>query len=1155
MKTLTELVAPLRAQIRAFAFLHIYERQLRLAGLVLAGIATAVVFFAIGALIRILIGPVSLGPFNGEVASAISQSLPGLAVGYEQAAVQWSREEHRINVVILGARVLDEDQRIIAQAPKAEVDLAAGPFLHGKIEVQRISLVGVQLTLVRTKTGGLRLGLDRDAADNNVLERIREAIEHAKGGASSLSSFAVRHARLAFFDQLTGAFIVSPDANFDLSAGDTPQAKEMSSLEATIDSSIEISGSPAHLTAVVRLPKNSGPVTGDMSFTGLSLRALGQNAKTFNFLVPLDLKADVTGHFVLDHGTFLKYADLGVGASGAVYGLGSPLRVRTAKVVARYDGVTGRLLVDDASFEGDHAHEHMAGDGNLVFGVNNTLEKASLNLTVDQFSLNMPGLISRALSLGRIYMRAIYTPGDKTVTLEKFDVSGGPMNAQLKGAVVLNETRSPAVTVDGMINPMEVSDFLHYWPLHVGEGAREWMATNILKGRIGPIAIHADIKAGMLNMPALPDEALNLGVPLTGAAVVYVHGMTPIVNVNGHATLLGDTFKATIQSGNVGAIRVSNGDIAIPQLHAHGTVGDIRAHIDGTLADILRLIDEKPLRYASKFNLNPETSQGMTSNDVEVRVPMLRDAGTAEIGIAVKSAVANMAMTIGKSTRVTGNLVNFDITNSRLRAVGNMALGGGAVGIDWTEDFDTKSEFTSTIQTKGIVDDATRAALGLGTSGIVTGPVGVSGTLLGHHGQIRKANLSLDLTQATMAVDIINFRKPPGTPAAAQISAQFMNDGSARADTIAVTGPTLTTHGSMSFGTEGGLEKLDLSDVRAGPNNDFAISLTDKPSGFDLSVHGRSADGTGIGRSNSEKPPAAQQAPQPPPPTRPFHATARLDHVVLREGILVSDFSLDASGVGDKPQSITLGGTLPSKARIAGSVAQASDGRHVEITSGDAGTLLRGMFGFDSVLGGDMKVDAMLSPTQKSNVKPVDYSGTLTIERFKVLNQPFLSRLFAAGSLIGIADLLRGEGITMDKLEMPFHANGDIVTVHDAKAEGPAVGISADGYFDRGSTQIDLKGSLAPAYGINSILGNIPLLGNLLTSKPGEGIIGMTYHAKGPADNPDISINPLSAFAPGIFRRIFEGSAPTAPSQAETNLSPVIPATPSPAAPLLQSPQ
>jgi hypothetical protein len=42
----------------------------------------------------------------------------------------------------------------------------------------------------------------------------------------------------------------------------------------------------------------------------------------------------------------------------------------------------------------------------------------------------------------------------------------------------------------------------------------------------------------------------------------------------------------------------------------------------------------------------------------------------------------------------------------------------------------------------------------------------------------------------------------------------------------------------------------------------------------------------------------------------------------------------------------------------------------------------------------------------------------------------------------------------------------------------------------------------------------------------------MTYEASGSLDEPKISVNPLSILTPGIFRRIFEGKVPTAPSQA-----------------------
>ncbi|MGN6149622.1 MAG: hypothetical protein ACTHPD_13870, partial [Rhizomicrobium sp.] len=51
-------------------------------------------------------------------------------------------------------------------------------------------------------------------------------------------------------------------------------------------------------------------------------------------------------------------------------------------------------------------------------------------------------------------------------------------------------------------------------------------------------------------------------------------------------------------------------------------------------------------------------------------------------------------------------------------------------------------------------------------------------------------------------------------------------------------------------------------------------------------------------------------------------------------------------------------------------------------------------------------------------------------------------------------------------------------------------------------------------------------------SKQGEGIIGMTYSVSGDADQPSLSVNPLAALAPGIFRRIFEGSMPVPPQPA-----------------------
>lgn len=1112
-----------------------YRGHIRMAGLTLAGIVVAMAFFVVGAVVRVLIGPISLGPFNSDVAQAISEALPGLAVGYDQAAIEWSREEHRINLVVLGARVLDSQQRIIAQAPKAEVDLAAGPFLHGHIEVKRIALVGMQLTLVRAKDGTLRLGVERNVTDNNVLERIREAISKAQGGPSSLESFAVRHARLAFFDERTGAFLVSPDANIQIATGaGLPSAP--AAIDTNIDAQIEISGHPAHLIANVKLPRDSGgSVTGDASFTNLSLSALARNAKTFSFLAPFALNADISGSFVMEHGTRLRYADLGIGAKGAINGLGTPLKVRSLRLVARYDGQTGRLLVDDASLEGDHARAHMTGRGQLNFDANNVMQTATLNLDADRFSVNLPGVVTQSVTLGRIMMQAVYTPAEKKVDIEKLAITGGPMNALFKAAVTLSDNTSPAVAADGSIAAMSLRDLLHYWPLHVGEGAREWVSSNISAGHVGPIGVHVDIKTGALDQPALPEDAMNLSVPMSGATVTYIDGMSPLTNVRGTARLTGDTFNATIESGNVGPITIGGGTVVIPELHKHGTVATIDAKISGSVPDLLRLLDQKPLQYPTRFHIDPVSAKGTATGDLNVKVPTLRDLSTDDVGISAKLATQQFAIALGPHTRISNGAVNFEVTNDKLRAYGTVSLGGGPLNVDWVEDFNAKGDITSTILAKGLIDETTRDALNFHVGDLISGPVLVTAQIYGHRGSLRRANMTMDLTPTTIAMDIVNYHKAPGTPASAQVNAQFDKDSSIKSETMTITGASLNVHGTVTFGQNGDLARVDLPQVRAGALNDFAVVYSDTAAGgLDVNVRGRSADGTGLGRRKASQANDTKAAPD----NSPFRYSVQLDRVAMRQNVSMTSFSLDTAGTGTSPQSLSLSGVL-GKGKITGAITPSASGRQVTLTADDAGMLVKGLFGFGSMKGGALNLSATLSPVEAAkNKAPLDYAGKLTIRDFKVTDQPFLARLFAAGSLGGISDLLQGGGISFDKMEVPFRAQNDAITIHDARAAGPAIGITADGYIDRAHNQIALKGTLAPVYGLNSVLGAIPLLGDVLVSKKGEGIIGMTYSVSGDADQPSLSVNPLSALAPGIFRRIFEGSMPVAPVPAQQQPAP-----------------
>ncbi len=325
--------------------------------------AVAVVFFVLGAFLRLMVGPISLEPFNGTLSKAIASALPGLGVRYDEAALEWSRDEGRINLVILGARVFDENQRIIAQAPKAEIGLAAGAFFQGNIKIKRIALVGVQLTLVRNKDGSLRLGIENDRERSNVLDRIREDLLKNSNGPSSLDTFAVRHARLAFYDEGTKLFVIAPQADLQITTSD-PAAK--GALVASVDAQMEISGHRSNIEASMRLPRNHGIVTGNISASQLSLTALAANTPSFAFLKPFALVTNFASSFELENGTRLKSAEFLLGATGTVSGLGrQPVHVNALNIVARYDGGTGRLFIDDATLKGKQAAAYLTGSAQL----------------------------------------------------------------------------------------------------------------------------------------------------------------------------------------------------------------------------------------------------------------------------------------------------------------------------------------------------------------------------------------------------------------------------------------------------------------------------------------------------------------------------------------------------------------------------------------------------------------------------------------------------------------------------------------------------------------------------------------------------------------------------------------------------------------------
>ena len=148
--------------------------------------------------------------------------------------------------------------------------------------------------------------------------------------------------------------------------------------------------------------------------------------------------------------------------------------------------------------------------------------------------------------------------------------------------------------------------------------------------------------------------------------------------------------------------------------------------------------------------------------------------------------------------------------------------------------------------------------------------------------------------------------------------------------------------------------------------------------------------------------------------------------------------------------------------------------------------------------------------------------STVKIYDFKLKELPALTKLLTLASLQGIADLLSGEGIRFNEFEMNFTNKGDLMTIEEIYAIGPAISILMNGYVEKDKL-ISLRGTLVPATTINKAIGSIPVLGKILVgSKTGEGVFGVSFKIKGPPKDLQTTVNPIKTLTPRFITRTLE---------------------------------
>jgi hypothetical protein len=150
-------------------------------------------------------------------------------------------------------------------------------------------------------------------------------------------------------------------------------------------------------------------------------------------------------------------------------------------------------------------------------------------------------------------------------------------------------------------------------------------------------------------------------------------------------------------------------------------------------------------------------------------------------------------------------------------------------------------------------------------------------------------------------------------------------------------------------------------------------------------------------------------------------------------------------------------------------------------------------------------------------------SAILTVDNFKLIKAPAFAKLLSLADLQGLTDTLKGEGITFDTLIIKYETDLITTNIKEIFMIGPSISILMDGYVERGSGLISLKGTLIPAKTLNTLVSKIPVVGDILIGKKdGEGLFGLSFKIKGLPDNLKTTVNPVKTLTPRFITRALE---------------------------------
>ncbi|WP_170936952.1 MULTISPECIES: AsmA-like C-terminal region-containing protein [Rhodomicrobium] len=1128
---------------------------------------------------RLVYAPMSMSFLVPPIEKAVNRTLTGMHFDIGDAVLRRADSGLGIEFRLTKVSLVDAGNNPIVESPLASANVSLRALMSGRLAAGEIDLIGPRLFLQYSEDRGLSLSFadPRDAKGDsspprkdgaqgwavspiepdqtasaapgaspaeplsegmirqargravNLTQAFKELFSATRRGESAyLTSFAIRDASVYFDrgDQITRWAVPSVEI-------DVVHSDETSSVVGNV--SVQSPADAFSFQFRAGQNRGTGQISLSVGIADIVPRAFSDEFPAFQLPkmwdMPVTLAADLqlAGNGDIQSGTVR--ASLKKGNFYAPWEQRFPAQIDNGTLQLTYSREQGIIRLTQSDIVWGESRIKMRG---LIERQRDTGHWA-FHFGADELVLGAEEFGVPSIPLDGMVAKGEYNPRLGEVRLDRFFLQAADAQISLTGAFTQGRT-SPAIKLTGTVSPMPVAFFKLIWPKFIAHGAWEWIGLRIPSGRISGGTVNIDIPTDLLaslhDGAHLPPEAVDFRLELEDMEIHFVKSLPPIRTQKATAVVAGQRFFLTVPESKIAlpsgaAVTFTDGQFIIGDLRPRVPTGEVHFKSTGTAASVMELLDQPSLGYISALDMKVPEVIGTTTTSFSIGLPLIADLKFKDMKLTGRATLADIkANDLPGGVSVKGGSLDFDVSEKALEARGELVVNGVPVLLGWQRIFDAAPDRQPPLRLRAIIDENARAGMGLDVNHLLRGGVPTELMVTFNGKATPGLHFDANLTDADVLMPSMGWRKAPGQRASLSLDLE-PSDSGLEVKNINLTGDDLAVRGSLKVNDKHKPIAFSLPQVMLNQQTQLELSgELDRSNVWQVRVKGKTFDGRQFFRSLFSAGQIAEDQPEPPKDAQGLDAQVDIENVIGFFDTTLKTVSITAKRRNNRLSYLDLHGQLNGKSPLAARVdAKKGQPRQILAEATDAGAAFRLVGFYPSARGGEVSIKVNLDGTGDTQT-----SGTLYARNFSIANDQVVEEVLSGPKGGGKRPPAAQQQppanfydqLQFDRLRVAFSVGNGQFILQDAAINGPVLGATLRGNIDFKRERVNVSGTYVPFYGLNGAIGLVPILGDLLVSRNGEGLFGITFAVKGATSNPDVLVNPMSMVAPGFLRQLFE---------------------------------